>query len=182
MKRRILWTLGFAGVVVALRGFSPWQPLVIQGKSMEPSLKPGQVLVMRRELGQAPYQKGDVVAFRHEGDVYIKRVAGTPGQTVWLFRPPGGEAHDITVVDPDNRAEFARFQRLAQAHGRMHLFPVRVPNGALFVIGDNTFLSVDSRALGCIPIETVIGRVDAPEVKEQHVSISDFALGSSTGE
>ena len=119
---------------------------------MEPTLCTGQVVWTDRAYYQRhPPQVGEVVVFRHGDATYIKRVYGLPGQTLyWL----------------GDRSELVRPVRSSQAdkmEHRWHGFwrPVRnqVPEDHVFVLGDNTLNSIDSRHFGAIPIADLIGRV-----------------------
>ncbi len=114
-----LW-LVCAGLL-AFRAFG-WSLYYIQARSMQPTLQPWDVVVVRSHDWIPPTPKrGDVVIFKApDGRDYIKRVAALAGE-VWEGR--------------------------------------RVGDSCIFVLGDNLPRSVDSRALGDIPIRKIRGRV-----------------------
>jgi signal peptidase I len=96
---------------------------------------------------------GDVIVFTFPKDrskEFIKRVVATAGQTVELYGPK-------LLVDGKPREEpYARYVR-----GDGNFKPITVPDGHVFVLGDNRDESYDSRFWGSVPIEHVRGRVGA---------------------
>ena len=77
---------------------------------------------------------------------YIKRVIGEPGDVVYA---KGGHVfvNDVQISEPYLDQRTARFPR------------TKVPNGKLFVMGDNRSNSLDSRfGLGFVPIDRVVGK------------------------
>ncbi len=140
----------------------------IEGGSMEPTLADGErALVPRYEtwavrLGWHTWQRGDVLYFRAPGSTprtmleritggpfLIKRVVATEGQIVELRA-------GRLLVDGHVREEPST-EALAS---RLSLGPVPVPEGHLFVLGDNRapLGSHDSRAFGPIASSSVAGR------------------------
>jgi len=123
---------------------------VVKGASMEPTLREGQrVLVLRRATGAS---RGDLVVFRNPNrpeEVLIKRVLAGPLQRVAFRRGrlfvDGDPVHE-PYVKPGTLAN----------EGRAEL---EVPEGAYYLLGDNRAESVDSRRLGPVPFERVVGRV-----------------------
>lgn len=102
------------------------------------------------DLRLHPIVRGDLVAFEHgTGDdrrILLKRVVGLGGDTVTT-------AHGKVYVDG------AQLNGYANASGDgENLAPVAVPNGSIYVLGDNPAQSDDSRAFGPVPVESVIGR------------------------
>jgi len=85
-----------------------------------------------------------------ENEDFIKRVIGLPGETL--------EIHDHTVyIDGKALAEPYLTDAARRANGDFG--PIQVPQGKLFVMGDNRGNSLDSRfGLGFVPIDKVIGR------------------------
>lgn len=141
----------------------------IEGRSMAPSLLDGErALVPRYEtwavrLGIHAWQHDDVVYFRAPNDTprnlidrltggpfLIKRVVATGGQTVEL-------RHGTLLVDAQPRDE--PFTDALPA-ASFTLGPTLVPEGHLFVLGDNRapLGSRDSRAFGPIAGSSVAGR------------------------
>ena len=145
--------------------------------SMEPTLMPGDRVI----VAKVPYyfgdpQRGDIIVFEEPdpadqpdrglvGEIthwlgqglgfsppdhpdYIKRVIGVPGDTVWAR---GGNVYvnDVKISEP-----------YLPDHIRTSRFPkTTVPEGKLFVMGDNRPNSLDSRfGLGFVPIDRVIGK------------------------
>jgi signal peptidase I len=132
-------------------------------------------------------EKGDVVVFRYpedEGTFYIKRVIGTPGDKVFydngeLYindkqiekKPPRSQWPIDLVRDkelPPAKSEYTYFEEaltddphttlLRNGYPHMDYGPKTVPEGMLFVMGDNRDNSNDSRYWGYVPLENVLGR------------------------
>lgn len=97
-------------------------------------------------------ERGDVVVFQPPEGVdqrtpYVKRVIGLPGDTVEVR---GG----VTLV---NGQEFV----VPNAAIPSYVKPAaKVPDGQLFVLGDNRNESSDSHIWGYVPVDNVIGRAE----------------------
>jgi signal peptidase I len=119
----------------------------VPSRSMEPSLSPGdQVVVMRLHQGDEP-QRGEVVVFEgDDGRAWIKRIIGLPGDSVAI---DGGHVlvNGTTLSEPYARSD--------PEEGRStHV----VPAGHYFVMGDNRGNSDDSRDWGFVARESLRGR------------------------
>ena len=152
----------------------------VDGLSMTPSLQDNEMVLVNRNVylhfdkwalvdwlpGVAhaeedvvypfhPPERGDIVVFDAPVDnaskPYIKRVIGLPGETV--------EARDGRVYIDGQMVEepylegettFCRANRDCPA--------VTVPEGHVFVMGDNRDNSSDSRAFGVVSVDNIIGK------------------------
>jgi signal peptidase I len=167
----VLVVIAFA-LAIVLKTFLI-QAFYIPSGSMEPTLEPGdRVLVMK--AFDTP-ERGDIVVFENpdpgaepdrgivggflnwlsEGlgfarpvdEDFIKRVIGLPGETVELrdgrLLVDGVEIPEPYLQGPPDTRDFG---------------PVEVPEGELFVLGDNRLNSNDSRyGLGFVPKDKVVG-------------------------
>ncbi len=141
---------------------------VIPSASMEPTLQGctgctnDRVLVDRLgyTFGGDP-APGDVVVFRGppawtgsgpEQD-FAKRVIATGGATVLCCDDRGRVVVDGRPLDEPYLAP------VAAGAGPQTFGPVRVPEGHLWLMGDNRANSADSRSSGAVPAEAVVGRV-----------------------
>ncbi|EGL84214.1 signal peptidase I [Caldalkalibacillus thermarum TA2.A1] len=127
-------------------------PIVVDGESMLPTLHDRERLIVNKAvyLWSEP-QRGDIIVFHATQDKdWIKRVIGRPGDIVEVKNGRlyiNGEPVDEPYLDPSS--QFV-----------MHDFREIVPEGELFVMGDNRANSRDSRNIGTIPISSVVGRAD----------------------
>lgn len=144
---RILEILLVALALCAL--FFLWlYPVRIAGDSMEPTLREGEIVLCDRA---AKYWKipgrGDMIAFTTGEGAFIKRIVALPGERVEIV---GGQVF-INSVPLDESL---------YAHGGVDsLAPMLVPDGSVFVLGDNRLKVYDSRlrAVGCIPYDQIDG-------------------------
>ncbi len=135
----------------------------VQGSSMEPTLQNNDRLYVNRFM-DVP-EKGDVVIFKPATDPnrpYIKRVIATEGDTVYIDFVTGNVYVNDKIIKEDYIKERTRtrgtyIDGLMQKgqYGRHN--PIVIQPGYIFVLGDNRNNSKDSRHLGPVPIEEVMG-------------------------
>ena len=130
--------------------------IVVSGESMENTLFNGDLLFVW-SLGYTPKQ-GDVVVLTQESyqeDSIVKRVIATGGQRVDIDYDAGTVSVDGTILQEDYIKE--RMLLPGWGEGINH---VTVPEGCLFVMGDNRNESADSRfpSIGIVDTRCVIGK------------------------
>ena len=126
------------------------QPVRFSGTSMMPTYKDGELLMLDKNF---TIDRGDVVAFRYPEEPtksLIKRVLGLPGEQIEIRQ--GVVFIDGSILEED-------YVSAENNRRSADLEPVVVPEGHVFVMGDNRDLSNDSRAWGPLPIESVYGEV-----------------------
>ncbi|WP_322200233.1 signal peptidase I [Acutalibacter intestini] len=134
--------------------------ITVDGGSMEPTYFDGDRVLVTSLAGEA--QQGDVVIIVHAlHDTIIKRVVATEGQ--WVDFDP--EARELLVDGiPLKGEEFGipnGITMTADMPDMMLTFPQQVPEGCVFVLGDNREHSTDSRylAVGMVDRRNILGRV-----------------------
>lgn len=166
LLRQWLPVLILALVVTVLIRFFIFQPYEIPSGSMLPTLEPGdRVVVNRLSYVGGDLQRGQVVVFERPPslageDDMIKRVVGLPGETV---RFDNNEVYVgvLRMVEPylaDGETTNATTGIPGCAESNIGARTCVVPDGHVFVLGDNRAVSVDSRTFGPVPIDTLIGR------------------------
>lgn len=146
-------TLGILVVVAALAVFLSFAKLPLlemTGESMSPTMQPGEYVLAERG---AAFETGDVIAFHYNSKVLVKRVVAVAGQ--WVDMDEYGNVY----VDGQMLEEPYLKHK---TYGNVDIeFPYQVPEGSVFVLGDNRDISLDSRTkeIGCIYDEQVVGKV-----------------------
>lgn len=107
--------------------------------SMEPTIKENSMLIgwrLEYLLADPTPDRGDVIIFQHENfdDYLVKRVIGCPGDQIEITH---GEIYvnGQVLIEP-----YLEQPDFSQENG-----PFSVPEGKLFVLGDNRNFSIDSR-------------------------------------
>ena len=163
--REILETVGLAVLLFLVINIISAR-VRVDGISMRPTLDDGEfVLINRLAYKLGDYQRGDIIVFRppmyppqgflrqllglpnisdhYEDD--IKRIVGLPGDRVRIAQ---GEVYinDMQLLEPYIAAP-------PNYPGEW-----TVPDGNLFVLGDNRNNSSDLHAWGFLPVENILGK------------------------
>lgn len=155
-----LETIVTAFVAVTLVFTFAVRVITVDGISMQPTYFDGDRVLVTKLAGEA--QRGDVVVVVHAlEETIIKRVVATEGQTV-DFDPEAGEL--LVDGQPLKGEEFGienGITFLPDRPGMIMDFPQQVPEGCVFVLGDNRTRSTDSRyiAVGMVDQRNILGRV-----------------------
>lgn len=121
------------------------------------SVKQGDIAVIRTDTAITLDENGMPIESDGFGATIVKRVIACEGQTVDIDFAAG-------VVYVDGERLYESYIELGLTHDDEGAFtgqyPVTVPEGCLFVMGDNRSVSLDSRSpkVGFVPEECVTGR------------------------
>lgn len=163
------------------------EPLRIPSASMEPSVWHGDLIWADKRYNcpgcKQGVHRGDIAIFAYPNDrsqLYIKRVIGLPGDHVQLkdqqFRVNGQALQQsapnaqgyITEGYGERRWQVQwhapqgsslpapALNRVSQAPATV--LDLTVPDGQVFVAGDNRAISLDSRSFGSVPLQDIVGR------------------------
>ncbi|CDQ21078.1 signal peptidase I [Halobacillus karajensis] len=136
---------------------------IVDGESMEPTLNDGNLLMVNKavydwkEIGRQQV----IVFHANEEEDYVKRVIGIAGDEIAVKSDQlyiNGEQVEESYLDPLRPSDGLPFTNdftLEEVTGHE-----TVPEGHLFVMGDNRRDSLDSRYFGFVPAEAVVGKVD----------------------
>jgi signal peptidase I len=150
----IFESLLVAVILALVIRFFVFQPFYIPSGSMEPTLLTGdRIIVSKFSYYFSEPERGDVVVFKYPRDpkrVFVKRVVALGGETVAI---KDGQLYIDGVLVPEEyipaRVSYPDFG------------PVRVPEGKLFMLGDNRANSDDSRVWGFLDEDLLIGKAVA---------------------
>ena len=121
---------------------------VVDGNSMLNTLKSGELVIYSRL--EKNVQKGDVVALSlPSGEFYVKRVVALAGDSVDI------RDGKLYVNGIEEKEEIVLGDTLPESE--TFIYPVTVPQGHVFVLGDNRPESVDSRYFGPVNLQQITG-------------------------
>lgn len=158
------WTkaLLIAFAIAAVIRYFLFTPIAVDGESMMPTLEDGDRMIVNKigyKIGEP--DRFDIVVFHApEQKNYIKRVIGLPGDTLEYkddqlyingepIDEPYLDAYKAQITEGTLTEDFT-LEDLGIENGE-------VPEGHIFVMGDNRRYSKDSRHIGVIDQKEIIG-------------------------
>jgi len=148
--RGTISVLTYVAAVAALIATLVLPVMQIEGTSMEPTLKSGDIVLLNKTTN---FDRGEICGFAWNNKLLIKRVIGIPGD--WIEMDTDG-----TVYRNGEKLDEPYTEQLTFGECDLE-FPFQVPQEQYFVLGDMRESSIDSRntLIGCVENEQIVGKV-----------------------
>lgn len=122
-------------------------PIKVNGDSMNSTLYDKDIMILNEyEYRVSSIKRFDIVVIKTNDEYIIKRVIGLPGEIIRY------EDNKLYINNKYIKEDYS--------HKKTDDFEVKVPEGKYYVLGDNRTNSVDSRVLGPIPKDKILGKTN----------------------
>ena len=140
------------------------QRTVVDGDSMYPTLEDkDNIIVEKLSYRFGEIERYDVIVFnyfdplKNQESYYIKRVIGLPGDTIYI------KDGLVYLIDEDGQdvllnEDYGYYSSGKKMQAYLAAVPITIPEGEYFVLGDNRNNSYDSRQIGLIKEEDILGK------------------------
>jgi signal peptidase I len=158
--RTLLVGILIGGGTALLIRLIAYKPILIDSVAMEPTLTAGKSYMMQTWVNPKNLILGDIVLCKLESGVIASRILGKPGDRIRIDQKiiyRNGEALPSNLYPAIFKDE--RQSLPISFTERDTKEEIRIPEHQFFLIGDNRDESMDSRHLGSIPQDCVLGRI-----------------------
>lgn len=163
-KRTSVWFDWLKAFVVALilaliiRTFF-FSPIVVDGPSMQPTLYDRDQMIVNKFIYKLKDpDRFDIVIFHASEDKdFIKRVIGLPGEHVMV------KDNVLYINGEEVEQPFLEGNHIVTNDFTLEMLPGGhevIPEGYVLVLGDNRSNSTDSRSLGLVSIDQIVGKTN----------------------
>lgn len=131
----------------------------VNGDSMKPALNDKDIILIDKTVKEDEYERFDIIAFKYvydNKDVYLKRIIGLPNETIEII-------NNVIYIDGERLNEFyGAFSDASESPDIISYlsdYPkTKLGKDEYFVIGDNRYVSDDSRNFGPVRKDLILGR------------------------
>lgn len=141
-------------LIFVLRMFV-FSPVSVSGVSMEPTLYSGETGIILKKM---TVNRDDIICFIREkesGEIFIKRVIGVAGDFIKIEHNKifvnGVNLEESYLIDYPIDSNF----NLVNSASNSFV----IPEGMVFVLGDNRVVSLDSRNIGYVAEKDIVGKL-----------------------
>jgi len=144
-------------VVIAFVIMQFIKPTIVKESSMQPTLYENNYILLNKQAYHfGKPEQGDIIVF-HTGlklengkeKMLIKRVIGLPGDTIRIAEGK------VYINGKELKEDYTK-----DGYTDGYIEDLKIPEGQLFVMGDNRLVSIDSRVeeVGTVKIDQVLGK------------------------
>lgn len=129
----------------------------VVGNSMSPTLKSNELLLLNKlKYRISNVKRGEIISLKYADTKYlIKRVIGLPGDVVEI------KDSILYINNEVYKEEYISSELKYKDFSLKDLGYTRIPENMYLVLGDNRVDSLDSREIGLIKKEDIIGKISA---------------------
>ena len=120
-------------------------PIKVNGPSMEPTLKQNDLMILNKIGLKNGINRWDIVVVKEDNKYIIKRVIGLPSESIAYI---DGKLYINKRLVEDNYS-------LSNTKDFSEIY---LKDDEYFVMGDNRAVSADSRMIGPVKIEQILGK------------------------
>ncbi len=127
----------------------------VVGSSMYPNLKDEEILILNKlKYRISEVKRGDIISLKYADTKYlIKRVIGLPGDTIKI------KNNKVYINEEILNEGYISSELVYDDFSLESLNYSKIPENMYFVLGDNRENSLDSREIGLVPKEDIIGKI-----------------------
>ena len=158
LLRRVEWVFLAVFLVGALAVYFTVQRVIVHGRSMEPTLHNGDALLAWKAEARGKLREGNVIVFRDlDGAELIKRI-------VFIQNDQGTTKPPENVQIPGSARSWKSLFRDYNSGIASGKIKSPTPANTIWVMGDNTDNSEDSRVFGPIRRDQIVGVVYVKDI------------------
>ncbi len=121
-----------------------YQKILIKEKSMEPTLKDGDFITMKKIFFKYKVKRFDLILFNFENRNYIKRVIGVKNETIESLNG------NILINGVELKENYLRNKN------NFNFPKIKLKKNEIYVLGDNRKISKDSRDFGPVKVKNIL--------------------------
>lgn len=152
--------------IVIIRTFIA-TPVSVSGSSMSPTLEDGDTMILYKLTKTVRgIKRGDMVVVKTDSGKLIKRVIGMPGDKI-AYKKTVDEEEKVTVelyingkVRKEDYIDQKALNQTCLEDWQICSEEIEIPEGEYYVLGDNRQISRDSRMIGSVTEDDILGTTE----------------------
>ena len=127
-------------------------PVRVNGSSMDPTLKNGEIMILNKvKYNNKDIKRFDIVVIKMDKELLIKRVIGLPNEEVKYVD------NKLYINNEYVEETFLNEDVYTTNFSLIDINLEKIPENCYLVLGDNREVSLDSRIFGCFTKDKILG-------------------------